>query len=97
MVVVLVQSHRSLCRVYCFFFFLSHINDVDTGITSDVNNFADDTKIGKVIIQSDYDTGVLQAELDSLYDWADGIHCKEVQYYSLNDTSLSRTGCERDL
>ncbi len=46
-------------------FFIIYINDSDTGITSDVSKFANDTKIGRVI-QSDHDVSVLLDELDTL-------------------------------
>ncbi len=46
-----------------------HINDLITGISSDVSKFPDDTKIGRVI-ESDQDAAVLQEELGRLHDWA---------------------------
>ncbi len=60
--------------------FIIYINDLDTGITSDVSKFADDTKIGRVI-QSDHDASVLKDELDTLWlggEVANGIQCREV-------------------
>ncbi len=45
-----------------------YINDLDTGISSDVSKFEGDPKIGRVI-KSDQDADVFQNELDSLYDW----------------------------
>ncbi len=45
--------------------FIIYINDLDTGISSDVSKFADDRKIGRVI-QSDRDASVLQDEFDKL-------------------------------
>ena len=47
--------------------FIIYINDLDSGISSDISKFADDTKIGRVIT-SHQDAGILQNELDNLYD-----------------------------
>lgn len=49
--------------------FIINTNDLDTGISSDVSKFASDTKIGREIQSGRY-TGVLQDELDLLYDGA---------------------------
>ncbi len=84
---------------------------MDTGISSDVSKFADDTKIGRVI-QSGRDASALQGDLDKLFDWAGkwqmefnvgkcsilsvGIY-NPLHNYSSNDTPLSRFGRERDL
>ena len=91
--------------------FIIYINDLDTGISSDVSKFADDTKIGRVI-ESDQDASILQGELNRLYDWADKWQmefnvgkCSILSVgrnnpshnYCLNDTLISRSGCERDL
>ncbi len=46
-----------------------YINGLDTGISSDVSKFADDTKVARVI-KSDQDAGVLRNKLDNLFDWA---------------------------
>ena len=48
--------------------FLIYINDLDSGISSDVSKFADDTKIGK-LIRSDSDVIDLQADLDKMSEW----------------------------
>ncbi len=40
-----------------------YINDLDTGISSEVSKFADDTKVGKVI-RTDQDALELQGDLD---------------------------------
>ena len=92
-------------------FFIIYINDLDTGISSDVSKFADDTKIGSVI-ESDQDASILQGELNRLYDWADKWQmefnvgkCSILSVgrsnpshnYCLNDTLISRSGCDRDL
>ncbi len=47
-----------------------YINDLDTGISGDISKYADDTKIGR-IVESDQDAGILQDELNRLFDWAD--------------------------
>ncbi len=84
---------------------------MDTGISSDVSKFSDDTKIGRVI-QSDRDAKVLQDELDKLYDWVGKWQMEfnvgkcsilsvgrnsPFHNYSLNVTPLNRSGRERDL
>ena len=43
---------------------------MDSGISSDINKFAVDTKIGRIIM-SDYDAIALQAELDRKNEWTD--------------------------
>ena len=48
--------------------FLIYINDLDTGVCSDLSKFADDTKIGK-IIKTEADVRTLQADLDRMSDW----------------------------
>ncbi len=47
--------------------FIIYINDLDSGISSEVSKFADDTKVGKVI-RTDKDARELQDHLDRLYD-----------------------------
>ena len=49
--------------------FLIYIKDLDSGISSDVSKFADDTKIGRVI-RSDSDVIALQADLDNMNEWS---------------------------
>ncbi len=49
--------------------FIIYINDLDSGISSEVSKFADDTKVGK-IIRTGQDARELQGDLDRLYDWA---------------------------
>ncbi len=49
--------------------FIIRINDLDLGISSKVGNFADATKVDR-IIKSDQDTSELQGDLDRLNDWA---------------------------
>ena len=91
--------------------FIIYINDLDTGISSDVSKFADDTKIGRVI-ESDQDAAILQEELSRLYDWAEKWQMEfnvgkcsvmsvgrsnPLHNYSLNNSPLARSRCERDL
>ncbi len=45
--------------------FIIDINDLDSGISSEVSKFADDTKVGK-LIRTDQDARELQGHLDSL-------------------------------
>ncbi len=49
--------------------FVIYINDLDSGISSEVSKFADDTKAGRVI-KTDQDASQLQGDLDRLYGWA---------------------------
>ncbi len=49
--------------------FIIYINDLDSGIRSEVSKFADDTKVGKVI-RTDRDARELQGDLDRFHDWA---------------------------
>ena len=48
--------------------FIIYINDLDNGISSDINKFADDSKIGR-IIKSKSDVKDLQGDLDRLNEW----------------------------
>ncbi len=91
--------------------FISYINDLDSGISSDISKFTDDTKVGRPIL-SDQDAGVLQVELDQLYEW-EGKRQMEfnvgkcsilrvgrnnpLHNYTLNGTHIGRSRCERDL
>ena len=49
--------------------FIIYINDLDTGVSSNISKFADDTKIGRRIVSND-DKVTLQSELDMLQEWA---------------------------
>ena len=51
-------------------FFLIHVNDLNSGSSSDISQFADDTKMGR-IIRSNSDTIALQADLDTMNGWTD--------------------------
>ncbi len=70
--VLLVTSHR------CPLLFITCINYLDTGISSDVSKFFDDAKVGRVI-ESDQEDVVLQDELNRLCDWAEKV-ASAVQY-----------------
>ena len=45
-----------------------YINNLDSGITSDVSKFADDTKIGR-LIRLDEDVRLLLEDLNKLLTW----------------------------
>ena len=48
--------------------FIIYINDLDSGISSDISEFADDSRIGR-IIRSESDVKNLQGDLDRLNEW----------------------------
>ena len=91
--------------------FIIYINDLDTGVSSNLGKFADDTKIGRKIC-SQRDNDILQRELDILQEWAKkwqmefntnkcsilhvGRHNTE-KGYTLNGTVLRKLNSERDL
>ena len=50
--------------------FIIYINDLETGINSDISKFADDTKIGRPIKNLD-DARMVQDDLNRLYEWSD--------------------------
>ena len=91
--------------------FLIYINDLDSGISSDVSKFADDTKIGRKIT-SDHDAIALQTDLDRMSDWADKWlmqfnvnKCKVLSLgrrnphskYMIKNKELVSSGYEKDL
>ena len=91
--------------------FIIYIYDLDCGIASDISKFADDTKIGRKV-KSATDAAVLQDDLKALYDWSSkwmmqfnvnkcsvlSVGRNNPQYdYTLNNTVLSHSSCERDL
>ncbi len=47
--------------------FIIYINDLDSGVSSEVSRFADDTMVGRVN-RTDQDASELQGDLDILYD-----------------------------
>ncbi len=59
----------SLNQIWYLWLFIIYINNLDSGISSEVSKFADDTKVGR-IIRTDQDASELQGDLDRLYDWA---------------------------
>ena len=92
-------------------FFFIFINHLDSGISSDISNFADDSKIGK-IIRSEFDVKDLQGNLDRLNEWVvrwqmefyiDKFRVMNVgrenphNRYSTNKVTLNRSECERYL
>ena len=91
--------------------FLIYINDLDSGISSDISKFADDTKLGR-IIGSQSDVNILQGDLDKLNEWAvrwqmefniDKCSVMNVgrknpgNRYTISNVSLKRSEGEKDL
>ena len=92
--------------------FIIYINDLEIGINSDISKFADDTKIGRPIVNDD-DARVLQEDLVRLYEWSEKWQmkfnvnkCSIMSVgnkgngpvdYRLNDITLGRSYSERDL
>ena len=91
--------------------FIIYINDLETGISSDISKFADDTKIGRPV-KNIHDARMLQEDLNRLHDWSEKWEMKfNVNKCSimsigkgnwqvdctLNDTSLGRSYSARDL
>lgn len=91
--------------------FIIYINDLETGINSDIGKFADDTKIGRPVA-NDNDARMLQEDLDRLSEWSEKWQmkfnvnkCSVMSVgkgnvpvdYKLNNTSLGRSHSERDL
>ena len=91
--------------------FLIYINDIDSGITSNISKFADDTKLGGVCRNhSEYNT--IQDDLNKLGEWSkkwfmsfNANKCKVMHLgknnlnfkYKLFDTDLEVTSVEKDL
>ena len=91
--------------------FIIYINDLESGISSDISKFADDTKIGKKVTNVD-DARMLQEDLDRLYEWSEKWQmqfnvdkCSIMSVgrsngpvdYKINDNNLGRSYSERDL
>lgn len=91
--------------------FIMYINDLDSGITSSISKFADDTKIGRVINSQD-DCISLQKDLDMLHKWSKDWQmefnvekCRVLNVgktitdanYTLNNNVINKSECERDL
>ena len=91
--------------------FVLYINDLDSGISSYISKFADDTKIGR-IIRSDSDTNALQRDLEKMNEWVDKWQMefnidkcsvinlgRENQHnrYTLRNVLLKKSKTERDL
>ena len=91
--------------------FKIYINDLETGINSDISKFADDTKIGRPLKNID-DARILQDDLNWLYEWSEkwqmqfnvdkcsimsvGKGNRPVDY-TLNDNTLGRSYSVKDL
>ena len=91
--------------------FIIYINDLQTGINSDISKFADDTKIERPVKNID-DARMLQDDINRLYEWSEkwqmqfyvnkcsimsvGKDNRPVDY-TLNDTTLGRSYSVRDL
>ena len=93
--------------------FIIFINDIDleTSQITDMNKFADDTKLGH-IVNNENDAAALQECLNKLCQWAQDwgmkfneTKCKVVHYgrknlkldYYMNNVKLEKSDCERDL
>ena len=91
--------------------FLIYITDLDTGTTSMISKFADDTKMGRVI-EAESDRERLQEDLDRLHEWSlkwqmsfNSEKCKVLRLgrpnldekCKLNNTDLDNSECEKDL
>ena len=91
--------------------FLIYINDLDSGISSDISKFADDTKVGR-LIRTETDAIALQEDLDKMMEWTNRWQmqfninkCKVLSVgrgnphsrYTLNNETLVGTGQEKDL
>ena len=90
--------------------FLIYIDDLDSGTSSDISKFANDTKIGR-IIGSDSDAITLQVYLDRMNEWTDRWQmqfninkCKVLSLgrdnpqnrYTINHEALRSLGYEKD-
>ncbi len=71
--------------------FIVYINDLDTGISTDVSKSTDDTEIGR-IVESDKDAAILQEELGRLYDCA-GKWQMEFNIGKCNIMSIGKKSC----
>ena len=91
--------------------FIIYINDLETGLNSDVSKFADDTKIGRPI-RDIADARALQEDLNSLNEWSEKWEMKfnvskcnvmslgkgeSNLEYTLNNIPLGKTDSARDL
>jgi hypothetical protein len=91
--------------------FIIYINDLDSGLSSNICKFADDTKIGREI-NSEEDSLSLQVDLDRVLKWSkdwqmqfNADKCKvlrlgnddRVTRYELDGVVIAKSDCERDL
>ena len=59
--------------------FQIYVNDIQEGVTSYINLFADDAKLLRVI-ESQNDSQELQKDIDKVYDWSFNWKLKYFQY-----------------
>ncbi len=91
--------------------FLIYISDISSRITSNIDKFADDTKIGHTI-RTGEDARALQEDLNKLSAWSDRWQMSfninkcsvlnvgtrnPLHEYSLDSTAMGRADCERHL
>lgn len=91
--------------------FLIYVNDLDIGLVSKLNKFADDCKLGKKIIDG-ADVEALRQDLNKLSDWSNTWQMKfntdkcsilhigrnnGEETYELNNSTLKSVNVERDL
>ncbi len=91
--------------------FIIYINDLDSGLSSNICKFADDTKIGREI-NSEEDSLSLQVDLDRVLKWSKDWQMQfnadkykvlrlgnddRVTRYELDGVVIAKSDCERDL
>ena len=91
--------------------FIIYINDFDNSILSNLSKFADDAKLYRSVT-SDYERGLLQADLDKLSVWSEEWQmlfnvekCKVMHFarsnekaaYKMGDSTLQVVNSEKDL
>ena len=91
--------------------FIIYINDFDNSILSNLSKFADDAKLYRSVT-SDYERGLLQADLDKLSVWSEEWQtlfnvekCKVMHFgrsnekaaYKIGDSTLQVVNSEKDL
>ena len=85
--------------------FITYINYLDSGISSNISKFADDTKIGRQI-SLDREAVVLQDKLNRMHEWTvkwqtdfDINRCStlEIDTYILDGVDIGKSNLEKDL
>ena len=91
--------------------FIIYINDLETGVNSDISKFADDTKIARSV-KNICDARMLQDDLNRLYEWSEKLQMEfnvnkfsimsvdkgnRPVDYTLDDTILGRSYSVRGL